>query len=262
MTPDPYTNSGRLNDPQSWNRYAYTRGDPVNRHDPAGADDCPADTICITVTGYPIVDGAPGGGFGGSGGNSGFDPSQPISVAKKAAEAAGQRPALAGTLVTEAENALKLAEQLASNKNCDQALSADGISSLSALLQSIALSGSNANVFNGTTSTTNISVNGYTTMEASQFFAQYGTQVGAVAFDGTASSPGAIFLGPAFANPGIAGAQNSAYTYFDALILMHEAAHAIGNLTDAAGGGSKAINQALVSNCAPVLANQLGGLGN
>ena len=39
MTPDPYTNSGRLNDPQSWNRYAYTRGDPVNRYDPSGMDD-------------------------------------------------------------------------------------------------------------------------------------------------------------------------------------------------------------------------------
>ncbi len=41
-TPDPYTNSGRSNDPQSWNRYAYTRGDPVNRFDPWGRDDCAA----------------------------------------------------------------------------------------------------------------------------------------------------------------------------------------------------------------------------
>jgi RHS repeat-associated protein len=39
MTPDPYGNSGRLTDPQSWNRYAYTRGDPVNRYDPSGTDD-------------------------------------------------------------------------------------------------------------------------------------------------------------------------------------------------------------------------------
>ena len=43
MTPDPYTNSGRLKDPGSWNRYAYTRGDPVNRFDPAGTDDCGSD---------------------------------------------------------------------------------------------------------------------------------------------------------------------------------------------------------------------------
>ncbi len=48
MTPDAYTNSGRLGDPQSWNRYAYTRGDPVNRADPGGTDDCDAD-FCVDV---------------------------------------------------------------------------------------------------------------------------------------------------------------------------------------------------------------------
>jgi hypothetical protein len=39
MTPDPYAASGGPSDPQSWNRYAYTRGDPVNRFDPRGTDD-------------------------------------------------------------------------------------------------------------------------------------------------------------------------------------------------------------------------------
>jgi hypothetical protein len=38
MTPDAYTNGGRSNDPQSWNQYAYTGGDPVNRLDPTGRD--------------------------------------------------------------------------------------------------------------------------------------------------------------------------------------------------------------------------------
>jgi RHS repeat-associated protein len=42
MTPDPYQASGNPSNPQSWNRYAYTRGDPVNRFDPSGTDDCPA----------------------------------------------------------------------------------------------------------------------------------------------------------------------------------------------------------------------------
>ena len=36
MTPDPL-NSGRPTDSQSWNRYAYALGDPVNRYDPSGA---------------------------------------------------------------------------------------------------------------------------------------------------------------------------------------------------------------------------------
>ena len=46
MTPDPCTaggaQSGSVNnpgDPGSWNRYAYTRGDPVNRADPGGTCD-------------------------------------------------------------------------------------------------------------------------------------------------------------------------------------------------------------------------------
>ena len=43
MTPDPYEAGGRgagnPGDPGSWNRYAYTRGDPVNRFDPNGTDD-------------------------------------------------------------------------------------------------------------------------------------------------------------------------------------------------------------------------------
>ena len=42
MTPDPSRNRGQLNDPQSWNHYVYTRGDPVNRFDPLGTDDCAA----------------------------------------------------------------------------------------------------------------------------------------------------------------------------------------------------------------------------
>ena len=38
MTPEPYTSSGRVSSPQSWNRYTYTAGDPVNRFDPTGMD--------------------------------------------------------------------------------------------------------------------------------------------------------------------------------------------------------------------------------
>jgi RHS repeat-associated protein len=36
LTPDPYMASGGPADPQSWNRYAYVEGDPVNFNDPRG----------------------------------------------------------------------------------------------------------------------------------------------------------------------------------------------------------------------------------
>jgi len=64
MSADPYRASGGPADPGSWNRYAYTRGDPVNRVDPFGLDDCipsPGIDFCVTGTGtgstistYPV----------------------------------------------------------------------------------------------------------------------------------------------------------------------------------------------------------------
>jgi RHS repeat-associated protein len=36
LTPDPYRASGGPAEPGSWNRYAYTTGDPLNRYDPSG----------------------------------------------------------------------------------------------------------------------------------------------------------------------------------------------------------------------------------
>ncbi len=35
-TPDPYGGSANLENPQSWNRYAYVNNDPVNNNDPTG----------------------------------------------------------------------------------------------------------------------------------------------------------------------------------------------------------------------------------
>ena len=36
LTPDPYQASGGVEDPGSWNRYAYVGGDPINYFDPSG----------------------------------------------------------------------------------------------------------------------------------------------------------------------------------------------------------------------------------
>ena len=42
-SPDPYSGSASLTDSQSWNRYAYSGGDPANATDPSGLDDLPPD---------------------------------------------------------------------------------------------------------------------------------------------------------------------------------------------------------------------------
>jgi len=53
ITPDPYQASGGPSDPESWNRYAYTRGDPVNRSDISGLADSNCPTFGICVGKYP-----------------------------------------------------------------------------------------------------------------------------------------------------------------------------------------------------------------
>ena len=48
-SPDPGgVKTAILESPQSWNRYAYTRGDPINRYDPGGLWDCPTDDCPYT----------------------------------------------------------------------------------------------------------------------------------------------------------------------------------------------------------------------
>jgi RHS repeat-associated protein len=60
--PDPYDGSYDLSDPQSFNRYAYTKNDPVNFVDPTGL--LPSDGQC---QGAECPWGGGGGGFWGGG---------------------------------------------------------------------------------------------------------------------------------------------------------------------------------------------------
>ena len=66
MSPDPYMansgGAGDVSDPQSWNRYAYTRGDPVNRFDPWGTCDTSGDTdtsVTVCADSDPGENGGP-----------------------------------------------------------------------------------------------------------------------------------------------------------------------------------------------------------
>jgi RHS repeat-associated protein len=62
LSPDPYFARVGPADPGSWNRYAYTRGDPINRYDPSGFDDCPAGYACFSTT---VTESNYSGGFAG-----------------------------------------------------------------------------------------------------------------------------------------------------------------------------------------------------
>ena len=52
MTPDPSRSSGGPNNPQSWNRYAYVSGDPVNFRDPGGLME---EEVCAGMTATPAM---------------------------------------------------------------------------------------------------------------------------------------------------------------------------------------------------------------
>ncbi|MCW5977831.1 MAG: RHS repeat-associated core domain-containing protein [Bryobacteraceae bacterium] len=61
LSADPYGGSGTVKDPQSWNRYGYVQGDPVNGNDPGGLTTC---TYVTTGNGYLSCDGTGGSGAG------------------------------------------------------------------------------------------------------------------------------------------------------------------------------------------------------
>ena len=62
MTTDPSAASAKAGEPGSWNRYAYTRGDPVNRTDPLGQDDTGDPNQCAILDANPELAAQNGGG--------------------------------------------------------------------------------------------------------------------------------------------------------------------------------------------------------
>ncbi len=125
MTPDPYSNSGRLDDPQGWNRYAYTRGDPVNRIDPWGRDDCTPSAgsdFCVTGTSTSEDDG-------GVPPNTDFDPGGPAGGELEWWEGEGQTQTTKASLRVQLQNynnvmkklpnVVGRAERLLDNPQCD-----------------------------------------------------------------------------------------------------------------------------------------------
>jgi len=92
MTPDPYSRSARSNAPGSWNRYAYTSGDPVNHADPMGLDSCDPTYGCLQWTNNYEFEWWQSTYYTGGG----YTPGQQISAEDEAAYGAGVAAAGAG----------------------------------------------------------------------------------------------------------------------------------------------------------------------
>jgi RHS repeat-associated protein len=116
-SPDPYqaSASGSSNPrrPQSWNRYSYVLGDPINFYDPQGlfalqsgngTDDCPPGMVfynngCVVAVNDGAGKGMPNGGGGGGGGAAAAPPCGPSNPSGVTLTAA-QQSLLGGTSFT------------------------------------------------------------------------------------------------------------------------------------------------------------------
>jgi hypothetical protein len=152
-------------------------------------------------------------------------------------------PAISGGDLATFSKALRDAEKVACDKNCDGALQAYGIKSLAALVNQMV---ANINVFDGRNSTYPAGK-----QSVSQFLAQ--GAAGAMVL-----MPVPItFLGDYFFNP----TSIEFMSQQRALMLLHESVHQFGGKGDPDFGGSKKLSQKIAEKCFPAL-NALSLLGH
>lgn len=138
-------------------------------------------------------------------------------------------------------DSIKLAKKMTDpkkHKECDEALKAFGIPSLSALINGM---NPNGNVFDGRTSTLTgpIGKNGATESMAA-YFKENKTSVGAAVFPNSVAGRGEVtFLGDYFFNP----ASMDWVGFQRAIIMLHESVHEVGGKGDAPFGSSKQLSE-------------------
>jgi RHS repeat-associated protein len=258
LSPDPYVNSAGLGDPGSWNRYAYTGGDPINRSDPTGNA-----WICIGISDDCLLtyfDDNPSGGAGGAGsphargpysdsGQHGGHGGQGIGITKLSTTS---KKAIS------VQNDLRwLQAAIAQDPNCDHWLQSNGQNINLAINYMLDAPGSGATAMMvGVGSFSDNAVNamagtGGTNLTPGSMLITVNTS-GAFFNSGPASSVG--YGVPSWITGGSPAAQ--------ALILLHELAHVVGaagfNNNDYGNATAEKNNNTLVMrNCGDIV-NLLG----
>jgi hypothetical protein len=154
------------------------------------------------------------------------------------------------------QNSIDLAADMTKKKDCDEALKDNGIPSLAALVNGLA---ANGNIFDGRTSSLTGPIADDGSKESvAEYFDEKKESVGAAVFDNSVTGRGPVtFLGDYFFNP-----TSTDWTAQQrAIMLIHEAVHAIGGKGDSVFGGSKKLSEKIINKCYPVLKGRLGGVG-
>jgi hypothetical protein len=275
MTPDPYTASGGPGDPQSWNRYAYTRGDPVNRIDARGLDDCtPSEGVDFCVTGSD--DGDDGSDVGGGSDTGGGDYwGNSFNYYSGPTQTVGNYNTVFGTInFTGAQFYIHAAELGLAGKTSFSAGCENGLAKLGANVtpQALAAAAPGLNVANGTTSTTligaaygNAAIGNAAQVQYNLQYAFYLGNYGLanlniaemfmLSLGLTAWTPfggGTMYINPYWMNPSYTNVNQ------DMALVMHELLHEVFGLDDTdiqkallgkAGGPTENITQWLLTNC-------------
>jgi RHS repeat-associated protein len=259
LTTDPEASSAKANDPGSWNRYAYVRGDPVNYQDKTGGYPCLvgageyAEVVdCEDITAYI--------GGGNSTAFAAYAMCLPTCMPQPAADelawAKQFLPKLSESQFSTYLQAVALAKKDIENAGpkCENALGSQGVASLTSIIEGSQVQNA---VYDGQASTYPQG-----SSSVSQFFTANQNRVGAEVFSFPDPSQNIEFLGPAFFDPSLANVPNGNYAQAQAFMVLHEAVHLVTGLGDSAFGGSKQLTNLLVQNCFPALGlpGALGGL--
>ncbi|MGH9948998.1 MAG: hypothetical protein ACRD6X_17645 [Pyrinomonadaceae bacterium] len=155
-------------------------------------------------------------------------------------------------------DALKLAKELAKEKKCDEALKDYGIPSIAKLLDGLSVDGTTQNTFDGRESSLTFQDNNGKQKTIAEYFKENKASVGAAVFPNSVTGRGPVtFVGDYFFNP----ASIDWVAQQRAIILIHEAVHAIGAKGDGVFGSSRDLSEKIIEKCYPVLKGKLGGVG-
>ena len=223
---DPYRASGYMVDPQSWNRYSYTRNNPVNRIDPLGLEDF----WHIWGWDYVSIAGGFGPGIGSGTGGGGYHP--PLEDTGVDTGPGGIGVPIGTRYVTRLIEALK-----SLGKGCKEFFGGQAT-----IDQRISEIDGDITIVSHNTEGMNDPIPGRPTQTFNDYWTRVVNSEGgkppvavAVAFNGQAQPYNSIILGPGYFKPKgfVFNLVGKNVTKYQNITLIHEYMHILNNLSDA-----------------------------